>query len=67
MTAELIDTLVEHAAGNYRTLMTMAGELLMAGVAKEAAQLDEKLYFEVYPPPSDRRETRRTAKAGRRG
>lgn len=67
MTAELIDTLVEHSAGNYGTLMTMAGELLMAGVAKEAAQLDEKLYFEVYPPPSSRREARRTAKAGRRG
>ncbi len=65
MTPELIDTLVEHAAGNYRTLMTMAGELLMAGVAKEVAQLDEKLYFEVYPPPSSRREARGMAKAGR--
>lgn len=67
MTAERIDTRVEPSAGNYRTLMTMAGERLMAGVAKEAAPLDETLYFEVYPPPSRRREARRTAKAGRRG
>lgn len=66
MTAELIDTLVEHAAGNCRTLMTLAGELLMAGVAQEAAQLDEKLYFEVYPPPSARREARTPGSPGRR-
>ena len=66
MTDELMDTLVEHAAGNFRTLMTMAGELLMAGVAREAAQLDEKLYFEVYPPPSNRREAKAAVPAGRR-
>lgn len=66
MTDELMDTLIEHAAGNCRTLMTMAGELLMAGVAKEAAQLDEKLYFEVYPPPSNRREAKAAMTAGRR-
>jgi type II secretory pathway predicted ATPase ExeA len=66
MTDELMDTLVEHAAGNYRTLMTMAGELLMAGVAKEAAQLDEKLYFEAYPPPSNRREAKAAMTTGRR-
>lgn len=66
MTDELTDTLVEHAAGNFRTLMTMAGELLMAGVAREVAQLDEKLYFEVYPPPSNRREAKAVVPAGRR-
>jgi general secretion pathway protein A len=66
MTDALMDTLVEHAGGNCRTLMTMAGELLMAGVAQETAELDEKLYFAVYPPPSSRRETRSTVAAGRR-
>jgi len=65
MTDELMDTLVEHAAGNCCTLMTMAGELLMAGVAKEATELDEKLYFEVYPPPSSR-QTKVAVSAGRR-
>lgn len=66
MTDTLMDTLVEHAAGNCRTLMTMGGELLMAGVAQEGAQLDEKLYFEVYPPPSNRREVKAVVPAGRR-
>jgi len=66
MTSQLIDTLVEHSAGNYRVLMTMAGELLMAGVAREVAQIDEKLYFEVFQSEPRRRETRGTAKAGRR-
>jgi general secretion pathway protein A len=66
MTPELINTLVEHAAGNYRTLMTMAGDLLMAAVTKDATQLDEKLYFEVYTPASGRREVKTLASGGRR-
>ncbi len=54
MTEELMDTLVDHAAGNYRLLMTMAGELLMAGTAREGARLDEKLYLEVFQIDSAR-------------
>lgn len=50
MTGELIDTLVDHAAGNYRVLMTMAADLLAHGMAREAEQLAEKLYLEVYQP-----------------
>jgi hypothetical protein len=48
-------TLSEHAAGNPRALMTMAGELLAAGAQREARQLDEKLYLEVFavPPPAE--------------
>jgi len=65
MTPQLIDTLVEHSAGNYRVLMTMAGELLMAAVVREANQIDEKLYFEVFQPEPKRRETRSVAKADR--
>lgn len=52
MTAELMGTLCEHSAGNHRTLMVMAGELLSAGAEREAKQLDEKLYFEVFAVPS---------------
>jgi len=63
MTPELIDTLTAHAMGNCRALMTMAGEVLAAGVRKQAKQLDEKLYLEVFAPPqrtgSDRTQTRR--------
>jgi type II secretory pathway predicted ATPase ExeA len=48
MTAQLMDTLVDHAAGNYRVLMTMGADLLAQGLIGEVEQLDEKLYLEVY-------------------
>ncbi len=50
MTPELIDTLCDHAAGNYRVLTTMAAELLAVAVRREATELDEKLYLEVFAP-----------------
>jgi len=50
MTPELMDALVDHAAGNYRLLMTMAAELLAYGVAHEVGQLDEKFYLELFHP-----------------
>lgn len=56
MTPELMTMLVEHSTGNYRTLMTMAGDLLAVGAQREVKQLDEKLYFEVFavPPPAEK-------------
>ena len=54
MTAELMDTLVDHSAGNYRLLMTMGAELLAYGMAHEVAQLDEKCYLEVFQPRNPR-------------
>ena len=51
LTAELKTTLAEHALGNYRVLTTMAGELLAVAAQRELAQLDEKLYLEVFAPP----------------
>lgn len=50
MTEELQAALCDHAAGNYRTLMTQADELLTAAVQCEAPRLDEKLFFEVFSP-----------------
>jgi general secretion pathway protein A len=55
MTPELITTLCERAAGNYRVLCNMAADLLAEGIRREAAQLDEKLYLEVFAPPSKQR------------
>ena len=54
MTAELMDTLVDHSAGNYRLLMTMGAELLAYGMANDVAQLDEKCYLEVFQPRNAR-------------
>jgi type II secretory pathway predicted ATPase ExeA len=61
MTPELVDTLCDHAAGNYRVLTTMAGELLAAAAERECTQLDEKLYLETFTPPENER-PRRTAR-----
>ena len=50
MTAELMEVLVDHSAGNYRTLMIMGADLLAYGMAQEIAQLDEKCYLELFQP-----------------
>jgi len=62
LTTELRDTLVDHAAGNYRLLMTMGGELLAYGMAHEAAQLDEKSYLEVFQPTRPRPASKKKAR-----
>jgi general secretion pathway protein A len=62
MTPELMDTLVDHSAGNYRLLMTIGGELLAYGMAHEVAQLDEKCYLEVYQPRNTRPALKKKAK-----
>jgi type II secretory pathway predicted ATPase ExeA len=46
--ATLVDTLSEHAAGNYRVLMYMANDLLVAAQHRECEQIDEKLFFEIF-------------------
>jgi hypothetical protein len=46
--------LVDHAAGNYRLLMTISGELLAYGMAQEVTQLDEKCFLEVFQPAGPR-------------
>ncbi len=44
----VINALCEHCAGNYRVLMNMANDLLAAALQREADQIDEKLFFEVF-------------------
>lgn len=65
MTQALAETLADHSMGNYRALMTMANELLVAGAQREAKQLDEKLYFDVFAPP-DRPQVPAKSKNGAR-
>jgi type II secretory pathway predicted ATPase ExeA len=48
MTQTLMQTLAHHAAGNLRVLNTMAAELLSEGARKEIAQLDEKLFLQLF-------------------
>jgi len=53
MTPELIATLCDHAQGNLRALMNMAGELLAVAAQQEARQIDEKLFLETCSPPTE--------------
>ena len=48
MTRPLLNTLVEHSAGNLRLLNTMTAELLTMGAQNEQPQLDEKLFLDLY-------------------
>lgn len=61
MTDELMTTLCDHAQGNLRALMNMAGELLALAAQREARQIDEKLFLEMTSSPAETK-----AAAGRR-
>jgi general secretion pathway protein A len=52
MTSELMATLCDHAQGNLRALMNMAGELLAIAAQREARSIDEQLFFETYAATS---------------
>jgi general secretion pathway protein A len=52
MTPGLIETLCEHAAGNYRVLCAICCELLAAACDHELKQLDEKLFLELTATPT---------------
>ena len=62
MSAQLRQTLCDHAAGNYRILMTMGAELLAAAAQRELPQLDEKLFFEVFQPDAPAPRSRAAAR-----
>jgi type II secretory pathway predicted ATPase ExeA len=61
MNEVLKSTICDHAAGNYRTMTTIAANLLTVAVERNLCQLDEKLYFEVFAP-----ESRKPRRAGAR-
>jgi len=55
----LLETLAEHAAGSPRVLMNLASECLAIGMFKEKSQLDEGLFFELFPAPTTGSNSRR--------
>jgi general secretion pathway protein A len=63
MTEELIATLCDHAQGNLRALMNMAGELLAVAAQQEARQIDEKLFLETCSPPAETKAAARRSRA----
>jgi general secretion pathway protein A len=52
MTPEVIAAICDHAQGNPRALMVMAGELLEVAAQREARQIDETLFFETCAVPT---------------
>ena len=52
MTPELLATICDHAQGNPRALMNMAGELLALAAQREARQIDEQLFLETFATPT---------------
>jgi general secretion pathway protein A len=64
MTPELKTVVAEHSMGNYRVMMNTLGELLYAGLQREAKVLDEKLFFDLFTPVQP---TRASARGSRRG
>ncbi|MGH8317100.1 MAG: hypothetical protein ACREUL_03865 [Steroidobacteraceae bacterium] len=62
MTRELRQTLVDHAAGNYRILVSMSAELLMTAAQREITTLDEKLYLQVFGRPETQPSRRAAAR-----
>jgi type II secretory pathway predicted ATPase ExeA len=52
MTPEVIATIADHAQGNPRALMNIAGELLDAAAQREARHIDEKLFLEMCAMPA---------------
>jgi type II secretory pathway predicted ATPase ExeA len=62
LTAGAITAVAEHAAGNCRSMMDYGNDLLHAAVARDARQIDEKLFFDVFamtPPKPDNSKRRR--------
>lgn len=52
LTEGLVQTLAERAAGNPRTLMNLANELLDAAQQRDVERLDEQLFFQVFRVPA---------------
>lgn len=51
MTKSVIESLVDHASGNFRTLTNLANELLNAAIRNDVAKIDEKLYLDTFSFP----------------
>jgi type II secretory pathway predicted ATPase ExeA len=65
MTKQVIESLAEHAGGNFRTLTNLANELLSAAIKKDVAKVDEKLFIDTFAPPMKSSDARTRAKSGK--
>lgn len=66
MTQELMQTLCDHAMGNYRVMCNIAHEILTIAAQQEKTMLDEKLYLEHFAAPISSRK-QKNHPGGQRG
>lgn len=52
ITPDLMKTIAEHSAGNYRVLSNTASQLLEEAARQNAALIDDKIYFDLFPSPT---------------
>jgi general secretion pathway protein A len=55
MTSDLMQTICDHAMGNYRVMCNLAHEILTIAAQQEKPVLDEKLYLEHFAAPTSSR------------
>jgi general secretion pathway protein A len=67
MSKELMQTVCEHAVGNYRVLCNISADLLAAAARQERVKLDEKLYFECFANPVPTGKKKNILSGGSRG
>lgn len=65
MSKAVIESLAEHAGGNYRCLTNMANELLNAAIRKDVGNIDEKLFFETFSHSTGKPDSRIPKKQGK--
>lgn len=66
MTPELIATVCDHSLGNVRMMVNLGAQLLTAAAQRDAEQLDENLYLELFGPGQSR-STKPRGRGNRRG
>jgi len=65
ITPDLMKTIAEHSAGNYRVLCNTASQLLEEAARQNATLIDDRIYFDLFPTPTRAPRPRATASASR--
>jgi type II secretory pathway predicted ATPase ExeA len=65
ITPDLMKTIAEHSAGNYRVLCNTASQLLEEAARQNVTLIDDRIYFDLFPMPTRAPRQRPVAQAAR--
>ena len=65
ITPDLMNTIAEHSAGNYRVMCNTASQLLEEAARQNVPLIDDKIYFDLFPTPARAPRQRNPAPASR--